>query len=267
MRALRVVIEAPVCSFRMPHFVVGRQLSFDMPPPSTIYGLVASVLGHLPDPGALQFAYRFSYRAKADDLEHQHVINLQGGKLPAPHSSHKKVIEGAVQPVKRAFLFNSTLELYLNQPGWLPAFSNPAFTLVLGRSQDLATVVPQPDPDGKPALAQVVDLREDTRFYVEDTILPLPFRKRTAAGTTVLMPQWIGPAPSRQVTFAQQVIVKGRIHSAGSNAAGARGRWLDIAGEPFTAWVDPLSPEHGGEQRGLVFQGFSQSPVAVHPAA
>src|SRR5215469_12194740 len=81
MRVLRVVLEAPVCSFRYPHFLVGRQVSFDMPPPATIYGHIASVLGDYTDPSSFRFAYRFTTLGKADDLEHQHIIT-PGGSRP-----------------------------------------------------------------------------------------------------------------------------------------------------------------------------------------
>ena len=50
MRVLRVLIEAPVTSFRYPHFLIGRQITYDMPPPSTIYGHVMSAVGRLLPP-------------------------------------------------------------------------------------------------------------------------------------------------------------------------------------------------------------------------
>src|SRR2546425_5315575 len=73
MRVTRVVVEAPVTSFRHPFFVTGRQLTFDFPPPSTILGHCASALGKWPDPATFFFGLHFTSRARAGDLEHQHI--------------------------------------------------------------------------------------------------------------------------------------------------------------------------------------------------
>ena len=50
MRVAKVRILAPTASFRYPHFLVGKQITYSMPPPSTIYGHVASAVGQLPPP-------------------------------------------------------------------------------------------------------------------------------------------------------------------------------------------------------------------------
>src|SRR6516225_4207762 len=76
MRVAKIVIEAPVTSFRYPHFLIGRQVSFDMPPPSTIYGHVASAVGELIKPQSFRFGYVFEFQSRASDLEHQHVVSL-----------------------------------------------------------------------------------------------------------------------------------------------------------------------------------------------
>src|SRR5437016_4523382 len=73
-KVARITIEAPVASFRYPHFLVGRQPSYDMPPPSTIYGHIASAMGELPDPSKIRFGYHFTSVSRTSDLEHQHII-------------------------------------------------------------------------------------------------------------------------------------------------------------------------------------------------
>ena len=45
MKVAKIGILAPVVSFRYPHFLVGKQVSYVMPPPSTIYGHIASAVG------------------------------------------------------------------------------------------------------------------------------------------------------------------------------------------------------------------------------
>ena len=78
MRVARVEIRADVTSFRYPFFVTGRQPTFDMPPPSTIHGHCASALGEWPDPKSFFFGLAFRYRARGEDLEHQHLATALG---------------------------------------------------------------------------------------------------------------------------------------------------------------------------------------------
>src|SRR6266446_2453545 len=140
MLVLRIEVEAPVCSFRYPHFLVGRQLTFDMPPPATIYGHIASALGDFPDPASFRFAYRFGALGKSDDLENQHIIVPSGsrpfaiGGVAFPSST-----SATVQPTFRQFLFGCRMTLYIDRVDLEEAFFNPRFTVVLGRSQDLAS--------------------------------------------------------------------------------------------------------------------------------
>ncbi len=60
MRVLKVVLEGITTSFRYPHFMMGVQPSFPMPPPATIYGHICSALGEWIDPKGLAFAYHFT---------------------------------------------------------------------------------------------------------------------------------------------------------------------------------------------------------------
>src|SRR2546430_1424159 len=106
MEVLRVELEAPVCSFRLPHFLVGRQLTFDMPPPATIYGHIASAVGDFPDPRSFRFAYRFTTIGKGEDLENQHII-VPGGSRPFAIGgvAYPSSTNATVQPTGRQFLF------------------------------------------------------------------------------------------------------------------------------------------------------------------
>ncbi len=247
MLALRITVEAPVCSFRQPHFVVGRQLSFHMPPPSTIYGHVASALGILPDPASFRFAYAFTSRAHGEDLEHQHVLRAGGPptKFTAKGETWTTSVgyDSGVQLARRGFLFDAHLELYLDRPDWETSFRAPAFAVVLGRSQDLATVTD----------VSTVELQRGDSYYFEDTILPFSYRQHTARGTTVLMPLYVGPAPRREPVFAQQVMLRGRLHHCGNEAEDGL---LNLKDSHPDVWIDPTSPVLDGRQRGLALQSF-----------
>ena len=67
MDVLKIVAEGVTTSFRYPHFTLGIQPTFDMPPPATIYGHICSAVGEWLDPDGLQFAYHFTAEAKAND--------------------------------------------------------------------------------------------------------------------------------------------------------------------------------------------------------
>ena len=251
MRVLRIELEAPVCSFRYPHFLVGRQLSFDMPPPSTIFGHIASALGEWPDSTRLQFAYWFTALGKGEDLENQQIVVPAGGRFQVGRETHPTVLNATVQPTRREFLLGTRLVLYLNQIDLADAFLQPRFPVVLGRSQDLACY----------RKVEEATLERSDRGYFEATILPSHFRRRTARGTTVLMPRYIGPPPQREAIFDRFIILRDRVYylpvEAG-NLFGSR-QVLHIKNEPLELWIDPQSPEKHKTHRIVWFHSFTGS--------
>src|SRR5437773_790362 len=176
MRVLRVLIEAPVTSFRYPHFLIGRQITYDMPPPSTIYGHVMSAVGRLLPPESLEFGYHFTHKARASDLEHQHIWNRNRGKKSVNYDI-------TVQPHHRDFLYDCRLVLYLKSDRieeLVHAFREPVFCVNLGRSQDLASI----------RSVEAIELTEARPAYVESTILPFhTMRERIGRGITATMPK------------------------------------------------------------------------------
>uniref|UniRef100_A0A7C4QT92 CRISPR-associated protein Cas5 n=1 Tax=Schlesneria paludicola TaxID=360056 RepID=A0A7C4QT92_9PLAN len=264
-RVAKVTVEAPIVSFRYPHFLIGRQPTFDMPPPSTIFGHVASALGTWPR-FPLSFAYVFHKRSRGSDLEHQHIITGAAGKFPGdlvdplwrppslPQGKQpakkltkprllQKSTEATVQPHARDFLFDVTLELYLDPVALGDAFRSPVFTVVLGRSQDLASV----------RRVELLELQRADSGYVERTILPGSLRRQLPWGVTVLMPRYIGPPPQRQPTFEPYIVLQDRIY-VGKTSPQSERRFLTIDGEKPCVWfADPTTPEDGGGRRLLWF--------------
>lgn len=249
MKVLRVELEAPVCSFRYPHFLVGRQVSFDMPPPSTIFGHIASALGEWPDPASLRFAYRFTILGKGEDLENQHIVVPAGGRFVVDGESFSKALDATVQPTRREFLLGARLVLYLNRLDLAEAFLAPKFPVVLGRSQDLACYT----------RVEEVTLERSDRGYFENTILPFEFRRRTARGITVLMPRYVGPPPLREAVFDRFVVLKEPVYylPPGEGDRFASRQMIYLDGEPLELWVDPDSPERYGMRCAVWFDGFA----------
>lgn len=243
-RVARVVLEAPIASFRYPHFLIATQPTFGVPPPSTIHGLLAVASGEYPDPASFEFAYTCTARAKFTDLEHQHIIFRAGGTLTDSQTRYPKNVEGSVQPNLRESLFGVRLELFIDPPELAASFLRPAFCLSLGRSQDLATVVS----------VEECTLSLQSAAYLENTLLPFSDRPFLPQGITLQMPSRIGPAPLRETRFDRYIHLSTRIFAGpppvGPTPAPSRSF---LSPEPREWWVDSLSPCIQGLHRAAVF--------------
>lgn len=249
MKVAKVVIEAPVVSFRYPHFLIGRQIIYDMPPPSTIYGHIASAVGEWFDPGTVRFAYQFTFQSKGSDLEYQHIIakppGTRGSTFETLEEKYPVAVAGTIQPHFRDFLYDCTLILYLDPPDFAEAFRNPVFCVNLGRSQDLARI----------ARVEEVELRQAEGAYLEKTLLPFSMRKYLGRGVTVLMPRYIDPPPEREPVFARYIILHERVFAG--KVPDYLPHLLEYDGEaPRRWWIDPASPSREGFHLGLIFHSF-----------
>ncbi|WP_427366526.1 CRISPR-associated protein Cas5 [Candidatus Caldatribacterium saccharofermentans] len=131
LEAIRVVITAHTASFRVPHFL-GYQLTLTVPPLSTVYGLIAAAAGRRVPPDEVAWlAYRCEYEGKATDVET--IFTVERSR---PSEVARFV---TINIVPREFLFMPTLTLYL-PPEWGILFRCPRYSLLLGRTQDVATV-------------------------------------------------------------------------------------------------------------------------------
>jgi CRISPR-associated protein Cas5t len=247
MDVLRVRLAAPITSFRYPHFLIGKQVTYDAPPPSTVYGQVAAALGELPDPASFRFAYHFSARARASDLEHQHVISAGGAPFLSGGEKFRTSTQGVVQPHQREFLFQPRLTLYLDRPDWFEAFRSPAFCVSLGRSQDLAEITE----------CERIALVSRPKAYFERTLLPFSLRPILGIGTTVTMSRYIAPPPMRQASFAQYISLRERAYAGEGGEVNRVQRFLDPPASSY--WIDPDSsiPSDQGFERGIWFHSFT----------
>ena len=115
MEAVRVVIRAYTASFRIPG-MMSYQITSPVPPPSTIYGLLAAVAGREVTPEETWIAYRFTYHGIEEDLE---KIIIYDEKGPVWLKSR---FEPKTNVLRRQFMFDPQLTLYL-QPASLPTRS------------------------------------------------------------------------------------------------------------------------------------------------
>lgn len=131
LNAIRIVLTAYTASFRVPSFV-GHQLTLPVPPLSTVYGLLSAAAGQWMLPDEVEWvAYRCDYEGKATDLETILTVERK-----TPNDAARFVTRNVLQ---REFLTMPCLTLYLPTK-WEPVFQRPRYPLLLGRTQDIASV-------------------------------------------------------------------------------------------------------------------------------
>jgi CRISPR-associated protein Cas5t len=256
MRVARIEMEGLTTSFRYPHFMWGRHPTFDMPPPSTIYGHICSAAGEWLDPSTLEFGYTFTHEGKAEDMEHVHAVSAGTGK-PLRQKGRVAFSEpvnttGAINPLTREFLFKPKMTLYVSPAEHVEAFRSPRYAAVLGRSQDLMGY----------KSVEVVELEKSPRAYYEHTILPWEMQTRAKRGVTVLMPRYIDYANTREPSFERYVVLsEGRVvirppGEEQDDVPEDERPALRFESEDIGHWVDPESPERRGAKRGVWMHGF-----------
>lgn len=233
---IRIEMAGSVTSFRYPHFTQGYQPTFDMPPPSTIYGHICSAIGDLIDPRGWQFGYSFTHTGKfVDYKEHLHF-------------------DDPIQPFPfdRELLFNPRLVLYITELGLLDALRQPHYSLVLGRSQDLITY----------CSVEQVNLVRATAGYFEGTLLPLdmiPRLNKTAIAVT--MPRYIDAR--RRVQWGNYgMLLEIAVYPPPIDSSvldlDDEEPGLQFEGDDFQLWVDPdfVHPKNKSLKRAVWLHSF-----------
>lgn len=237
MRVLRITARGFTASFRYPHFMMGLQPTYNMPPPATLYGHIASALGEQFDPAGVRFAVHFSYMHKQADIETTILLKEASGKMPQDKSL-PKVLEGNPNPFQREILFFPRLTLYINRPEWLDAFRHPRYAVCLGRSQDLFSY----------QSVEVIDSQPTPNAYLEHTLLPYDFVRLTASGQSILMPRYLQNKRKRQPIFERYIILQRQVKTPDMLR-------FDDAPLP-ELWSDPTAPLINGLPLGLAFHSW-----------
>jgi CRISPR-associated protein Cas5t len=132
MKIYRVKISAWTASFRYPNLISGGQPTLEVPPLSTVLGLLNAAAGSYLLHNNLEIGYYFEYDAKEFDLETTYQI--------ASNSNNKPTNDAKSNVIQRQFLYDVRLWLYFKDEALAKLFEQPAYALLLGRSGDLATV-------------------------------------------------------------------------------------------------------------------------------
>lgn len=132
MEVFTVDIESWTASFRYPNIISGFQPTLEVPPPSTILGLLNAAAGDYIDHQSLQIGYCFRYAGKGVDLETIYQIDSNAAGKPSNNAKSNVI--------RREFLFETQLRIYLSDERLAAYFQMPVFSLLLGRMNDLASV-------------------------------------------------------------------------------------------------------------------------------
>lgn len=132
MKLYRIELSSWTSSFRYPNVISGYQPTLEVPPISTVLGLMNACSGKYLEHHKLEIGYYFTYQAKGVDLET--IYQIEGHEKGYPKSQAKSNV------INREFLFDCRLFIYLKDERLKACFETPYYQLVLGRSNDLATI-------------------------------------------------------------------------------------------------------------------------------
>jgi len=131
MKFYKIDITGWTASFRYPNLISGFQPTLEVPPLSTVLGLINAAAGKFITYDNESLGYYFEFDAKAIDLET--IYQMDGNGKTTSNFAKSNVM-------RREFLFNPHLIIYTTNLSIAEYFKKPVYSLVLGRMNDLATV-------------------------------------------------------------------------------------------------------------------------------
>jgi CRISPR-associated protein Cas5t len=188
MEVLRIKITGVVSSFRNPFFVSGAQPTLEVPPPSTILGIISAVAGRIVRPDEISFGYVFLYKDKGEDLELIYELSL------------KEKFKAKSNVIRRDFLTFPELYLYVTNVEYEGYFRKPSFPILLGRTQELAKI----------EKIERVTLVKKSPVRFGKTIVPIDFKG--VSGAIVALPLYFDYSPQgvRKAMMIQPFVILSR---------------------------------------------------------
>ncbi|PIV59039.1 MAG: type I-B CRISPR-associated protein Cas5 [Bacteroidetes bacterium CG02_land_8_20_14_3_00_31_25] len=178
MEVFKIEITSWTSSFRYPNLISGFQPTLEVPPLSTILGLINAAAGYYVEFQNLEIGYYFKFESKAIDLETIYQIQSDKGR---PTNNAKSNI------IKREFLFDNYLAIYLTDEKLINFFKKPYYPLVLGRMNDLATIT-----NIKKIELEKIELAEKIKGQI------IPFRGNYLQGQIQALPKYFSNTIPRQ---------------------------------------------------------------------
>jgi len=131
MKVYRIDISSWTASFRYPNIISGYQPTLPVPPVSTVLGIINACAGKYLRFKDIELGYYFDYQATATDLETIYQVEANGKSV----SNKMKT-----NVINRDFLFNCRLFIYFKTDMYVDYFKKPHYSVLLGRSGDLASI-------------------------------------------------------------------------------------------------------------------------------
>jgi CRISPR-associated protein Cas5t len=131
MKYYRIDISGWTASFRYPNLISGYQPTLEVPPLSTVLGLINATGGKHRTYNNENLGYYFEFEATGVDLETIYQMDSKGNTTSNTAKSNV---------MRRQFLLNPHLIIYTQNEEIANSFQTAVFPILLGRMNDLATV-------------------------------------------------------------------------------------------------------------------------------
>ncbi len=131
MKCYKIEISGWTASFRYPNLISGYQPTLEVPPLSTILGLINAAAGKFITYDNEKIGYYFEFDSTGIDLET--IYQMDGNGRTTNNNAKSNV-------VRRQFLFNPRLIIYTPNEQIAEYFKQPVYPILLGRMNDLATI-------------------------------------------------------------------------------------------------------------------------------
>lgn len=131
MKIYKIDISGWTASFRYPNLISGYQPTLEVPPLSTVLGLINAAAGKFVSYKNDKIGYYFEFDAIGTDLET--IYQMDGNGRTTNNIAKSNVI-------RRQFLFNPHLIIYTSNLEIANYFRKPVYPILLGRMNDLATI-------------------------------------------------------------------------------------------------------------------------------
>ncbi|HRV56198.1 MAG TPA: type I-B CRISPR-associated protein Cas5b, partial [Mangrovimonas sp.] len=115
-----------------PNIISGFQPTLEVPPVSTVMGLINAASGKYLESQQIELGYYFNFKIKTVDLET--IYQIKANDRNYPDNTVKSNV------IQREFLYDCQLFLYLIDEELVSYFRQPTYQLLLGRSGDLAGI-------------------------------------------------------------------------------------------------------------------------------
>ena len=205
MEVYRIEISSWTASFRYPNLISGIQPTLDVPPISTVLGILNAAAGKYLKHQDLELGYYLEYAGKAFDLETIYMIqsDLKGN----PSNNSKSNV------IKREFLADTKLTIFLKDEKIVDYLRNPYYDILMGRSGDLAMVKVSEYP---------ITLKKiENANKVKGQIIP--FKNYLLPGIIQALPQYFSDEfPRKNLGTSPYSIVKFAVPDFTTNVTGYR---------------------------------------------